>query len=380
VKTLLCDPSGRLSPSGASGDLAQAFHVSEALDLTDSRRPPRRVHPAARRALVLSGAMARGAYQAGAVRVLAERGWGFHRLVGMGAGALNATIAAVGLACERFEHAANVITELWQSDASSRVLAMLCRKGLVGEHEHGDEEVSRLVCDALQRVVETADEEQPERALGLTLVMTGISKARPRELLGAPVHFSHEDLLDRASWPRLAQAVIASAKFPDVIAFMRENDVPPIDSTDADAMPIHHVVQDAAIDEIVVILGRGMQGDSERQREEFENNDALVDCVVDAKIINTINQLERMNSQVRAELTRCTLSVGPNMSSVFMRGTRRRIEGRLGHRYRPVILVQPKSALRETALDMLGSRTIRDEHLYRGQEAARASLPVLADR
>ena len=64
-------------------------------------------------ALILGGAVARGAFEVGALSVLAAEGVRFRRIVGTSAGALNAAVFGAGLAMGRAVHAAKVLEYLW---------------------------------------------------------------------------------------------------------------------------------------------------------------------------------------------------------------------------------------------------------------------------
>ena len=69
-------------------------------------------------AVIITGAVAKGPFHAGALTVLAERAMPVASVVGTSAGALNATVFAAGVATGRVKHAARVAQEVWLDHAS----------------------------------------------------------------------------------------------------------------------------------------------------------------------------------------------------------------------------------------------------------------------
>ncbi len=69
-------------------------------------------------ALVLSGAVAKGAFQAGVLEELARARMPIARIVAASAGAMNGAAFAAGLRFGRVELAAEVIVETWLRDAT----------------------------------------------------------------------------------------------------------------------------------------------------------------------------------------------------------------------------------------------------------------------
>src|SRR5262245_53097162 len=65
-------------------------------------------------ALVLAGAVAKGAYEAGALKIIAERGIPVRRIVAASSGALNGVAYSAGVRARRELQAARELVELWR--------------------------------------------------------------------------------------------------------------------------------------------------------------------------------------------------------------------------------------------------------------------------
>jgi NTE family protein len=71
-----------------------------------------------RAALVLAGAVVKGAFEAGALEVIASRGVSVRRIVAASSGALNGTAFAAGVRARRELDVARDLVEVWENDAS----------------------------------------------------------------------------------------------------------------------------------------------------------------------------------------------------------------------------------------------------------------------
>ncbi len=68
-------------------------------------------------AIVLAGAVTKGAFEAGALQVVAERGIAVRRIVAASSGALNGTAYAAGVRARRERAAARELREVWENQA-----------------------------------------------------------------------------------------------------------------------------------------------------------------------------------------------------------------------------------------------------------------------
>src|SRR5258708_36685603 len=64
-------------------------------------------------ALVLSGAVAKGAFGVGAIGVFAAKGWPIRRIAATSSGALTAAVLGAGVATGQLDHASEIARSLW---------------------------------------------------------------------------------------------------------------------------------------------------------------------------------------------------------------------------------------------------------------------------
>ena len=69
-------------------------------------------------AIVLAGGVAKGAFEAGAIKVLVEHGIKFAQVVGTSSGALNAILLAAAIRADREREAMADLLSLWRDEAS----------------------------------------------------------------------------------------------------------------------------------------------------------------------------------------------------------------------------------------------------------------------
>lgn len=165
-------------------------------------------------ALVLAGAVAKGAFEAGVTSELATRGIVFDRFVGTSAGALSATLLAAGAAVGRFEYAARKLEELWRDRAWvwSFLNPTLALGGISSTRR-----VESMVVEALRDVVVHAGPRPASlHRTKLTLVTTDLCGSVDQgELTHEDEHeYREAALVDERRWKEIASVAAASAAFP----------------------------------------------------------------------------------------------------------------------------------------------------------------------
>lgn len=182
--------------------------------------------------LVLAGAVAQGGFEAGALGMLAQKNptMRIRRIAGTSSGALNAAVAAVGVATRQFGKAAEVLQKMWAAEACLGQIAKMGPHSLWEElsiwlHLRGVLETTQLenlVKEAIAEVISGWDGKTTDDVT-LTLVTTNLNATEPRNgvplaRFEQPVVFRKKDLLDRECPDRLAKAAAASATFPVLFA------------------------------------------------------------------------------------------------------------------------------------------------------------------
>jgi predicted acylesterase/phospholipase RssA len=230
-----------------------------------------------RRALVLTGGVAKGAFEAGVLARLVEAGVRFDSVVGTSAGALSGLLLAHGAAAERLGEAAKSIEHLWRDEASLFRFASPALADLI----------SRTALSRTDRVVDLLRSYTPplarvERAIDFVCVATDargyLERAPGRAdawLAGfeTAFRFSSNDFCDEGALSLARRAAVASAAFPVLFAPVEmppgyERHVIPDGGCDdcirdrsgafydgglRNNNPIKYALEAGAIDEVVVV-------------------------------------------------------------------------------------------------------------------------------
>jgi predicted acylesterase/phospholipase RssA len=216
-------------------------------------------------AIVIGGAVAKGAFAAGALAVLTEKltakGTPIRRLVGTSSGALNATMLAAGVRAGDPVGAAQKLTHLREEKANvwgiiePDLLSWLHGRGLSG---------TRRIIGLLKAECPTAVASPPV-PVSLRIVVTplaGVDKKgrlrsvdRPRTSFEHVERFEGADLDDKEKRERIFQAAAASAAFPFAFEPVALQDVGPcVDGGVVNNTPIGEAIdQDPEIDIVYVI-------------------------------------------------------------------------------------------------------------------------------
>ncbi|MEI9952779.1 MAG: patatin-like phospholipase family protein [Pseudomonadota bacterium] len=119
-------------------------------------------------ALVLAGAVAKGAFEAGVLSVLAERGERISMLVATSAGSLNAAVYATGVRCGREKRAAEVLQRLWMEQGDwQHIVDFSFLDALAGRGLSSIAALQNIVERGMQNVAESSESNfRGEPALG----------------------------------------------------------------------------------------------------------------------------------------------------------------------------------------------------------------------
>ena len=318
--------------------------------------------------LVLSGAVAQGAFEAGALRTLARKRPRVVRIAGTSSGALNATIAAAGVATGRLEKAAEVLAELWLDDGSWQHIADLPFKDWL--HLRGAFDTKRLqglVRKALAEVV--GDWKGQPTPVGLTLVTTNLN-ALPRDrgqiplpTYEQPLRFQAAQLVDPEQWGRLATAAAASATFPGLFSPTSFDGAPCIDGGAVNNAPIAYVLEDPPDVETVVVV---TTESPEIPAEASLGGPALVaraaSALINERIAYDLTQALKVNEQYQA-VARALDAAGVSAE------TKDRVLQATGYRPVDLWLVQPDRPLPGDAFSGFLHRDQRSAYIDAGEAA-----------
>jgi NTE family protein len=328
-------------------------------------------------ALILAGAVAKGAFEAGALAVLAARGVRFDRIVSSSAGSLNGLVFAAGTRVGRPVDVAESLVVLWSERARwSRVFdfdgaALFSRRGV----STGDK-VRELLLEETGRWLD--DFSGTRVPIELRLVVTlldgtveplGPGRATTFERV---LRFRGEDLDSAATRPRVIEAALASAAFP--LMFL-PIDLGPglglaVDGGAVDNAPIREAISGSDIDRVYVVSTDPPEVPPVTRASGEALVSRLADILVGERLFRDMAEAYEVNRALAAlaALVNGGVLTGEQLDRVkgaLRWSDRRPIE---------IVPIRPSRPLRGGAFSGFFSRETRLDYIRLGREAAEAAL------
>jgi NTE family protein len=342
----------------------------------DSAHPPR---PRAV-AIILAGAVTKGAFEAGVLQVLARRGITVERIVAASSGALNGAVFAAGVRARRERAAAAELVELWENHGGFRDVLhfslpdILCLRGISDQKN-----LYALLRDSV--LPSTGADLAPIELHLITAPLRGYEGS----VLGEPsttytrvVRFGGEWFDEQAALDRVLTAATASAALPILYTAVELPGLGPcVDGGLVANTPIRFAYGDddgASIDAILVIaatpafLGRPLA--SYRGMDLVAH---VIDMVFSEWLYQDLRESRARNEQHRAidELFRKQGWSLPEAHAAL--GWERR-------RVIPILSIRPVTSLPGTLFSGLTDASLRREYIAAGAQRARDVLDRLGWR
>lgn len=324
-------------------------------------------------ALVLAGAVAKGAFEAGVLSVLAERGIAIDAIVATSAGALNAAVYATGVRFGNERLAADVLSALWSDKAEWRQVLSPSLKGIFGKRGLSTTKaLQRIVSDGMDSVAGAPS--SGKQLVSLQLVTTTL-RGKLHEPKGVPATtFEHvlkltaTDFDDAAGRIKVAHAAVASGAFPLLFVPVDVDGVGPcIDGGAVNNTPISWAV-DAGAERVIVVTGNPLEIPPE-PLAGAKLVGKQVDITINERLFRDLLQARRVNQKLR------DVDLALEQLPEPQRGTARAaVHGALG--WSPLLIteIRPDEPLEGDAFSGLSDRTQRLSYLEAGRQAARRVL------
>ena len=208
-------------------------------------------------AIILSGALAKGAFEAGALQVITKNpDLKIKSIVATSSGALNATALAAGLTSGRVERAMNALVDTWIERGSwYNILEFSLNKIINRQGISNSERLRRLIRLTVEKFV-TADLHPIELKIVLTQLSghTGFIDGKPNTTFEAVAEFNHLDFYNLKRRERIYNAACASAAFPGLFAPVEvEGFGACYDGGLVNDTPIKYALESQHIDRIIII-------------------------------------------------------------------------------------------------------------------------------
>ncbi|HUJ62161.1 MAG TPA: patatin-like phospholipase family protein [Kofleriaceae bacterium] len=171
-------------------------------------------------AVVLAGAVAKGAFEAGAIHELGARDVEILRVVGASSGALNGTVLARSVAARSCAQGAAMLVELWQDKASWTGVFHASLRELARRDGVSDRGKILALLREYVPVIDIADPAQVNLRL-LVAALDGVTGAigdHPATTYESLCEFGTADFTARDALDRVFDAATASSAFPLVFA------------------------------------------------------------------------------------------------------------------------------------------------------------------
>jgi NTE family protein len=323
-------------------------------------------------AIVLSGGVAKGAFEAGAIDVFVEHGIKLTQVVGTSSGALNAILLAAAIRAGREREAMPDLLNLWREEASwMRVFHFTVRDALRRRALSDSSKLLHLMRTEIPKVAIAAV--NPVR---LHLVVTAIDGVPNR--LGSErattfegvCSFEGHEFDTEPGRERIYAAAAASAAFPVVFRPVEVEGIGPCyDGAIVNDTPLKLAIEGGA-DRVIVIAPYPAEFKPRPMAGGIEMITHLVDMLTHERLFRDLLQAEKTNASIE------------RLRSLVIRGdlTNEQVDTilrELAIRPIEVVTIRPPAELEGNAFAGFAERKLREAYLSAGQAAARGVLPSL---
>jgi NTE family protein len=323
--------------------------------------------PPATTGVVLAGGVAKGAFEAGALDALIERGVRLSQVVGASSGALNATLLAAGIRAGRARDATQRLIALWRDDARwMRFLHLSLRDLFERSGVSDSKDILQLLGEEVPRIATAAS--SPVRLRIVVAALRGVVReidGRPATTFEGVLSFADRDFDDGAARERIYNAAAASSAFP---LLFHPVDVPGLgpccDGGAVNNTPIQLATQDG-LDEVIVISPYPALFGATPALHGIELASRLVDILIQERVYRDLQLARSTNddiARVAALVTDGTLSSG-QLTAVLR-----------ALRAKPlrIVTIRPAAELPGNAFAGFLHRDLREEYIDAGRAAALA--------
>jgi NTE family protein len=332
-------------------------------------------------AVVLAGAVAKGAYEAGVLRALARTDVRIARVVAASSGALTGTVLAAAVRTGDLIGGAERIAALWRDHAEWNEVFHLSFRELVKRDGVSDQK--RLLALLRDHIAPSQpDHPQPVNlrvVVGALAGREGSIGRRPATTFEAICDFHGDDFASRAGIERVFQTAVASAAFPIVFAPVDVEGVgPSIDGGCVNNTPVKWALDGAIGAELdaVVVIASSVEHRTAPAAEITGLTPLvshLAEMLIDERLYRDLREAEQVNTALDqlGRLARTGVLDAAQLRSVVdaLGWSRRRVV--------EIIAIRPDQPLRGNAFEAFFDRDRRSEYLAAGFERG---LEVLAGR
>ncbi len=330
-------------------------------------------------ALVLAGAVAKGAFQAGVLEQIAQAKLSIVRIVAASAGALNAGVFAAGIRYGRIELATEILTETWVRDAHWWKFLRPSLSGVLRGGLSSSREMATVVARALTHVVRGST--PPIADITLQLVVAALqgmpAESGPHGSATGDTTFEHimefsGPSFDSADGRRaVVMATMASAAFPLLFTPVHLDGIGYcVDGGAVNNTPVSYGLDSPEVRRVIVVTDNARQLVDQAPPRGFELVGRVLEMLVNERLVRDLVQSRKVNEKL-ARVESLTRSWG------LSKAQRAELREALGWRAVELIEIRPEQPLAGTPFSGLADRGLREQYIDAGRVAGAAALARL---
>ncbi|HEX8953904.1 MAG TPA: patatin-like phospholipase family protein [Polyangia bacterium] len=325
--------------------------------------------PASKTAVVLAGGVAKGAFEAGALDVLIERGVRMSQVVGTSSGSLNATLLAAGIRAGRERDATQRLMSLWRDDASwMRVFHFSLRDVVARTGISDSSEILTLLRREIPLMATAAL--HPVRLRIVVAALRGVAGSiggGPATTFEGVLGFSDGDFDADGDRERIYQAAAASSAFP---LLFHPVDVAPLgpcyDGGAVNNTPIQLAAAEG-LDEVILISPYPAVFSSMPALEGVELVSPLVDILIHERVYRDLKAADAANVTIeRLQALAAAGTLGPEQLDAVL--------ATLKLRPLRIVAIRPPIELEGNSFTGFLHKRLREDYIAAGRAAALAAL------
>jgi NTE family protein len=321
--------------------------------------------------IVLAGGVVKGAFEAGALKVLAEYGVPVSHVVAASSGALNGIVYAAAIRAGRQDEAANRLASLWLEHGDWCHMLDWSAKDIV--RGTAVSTTDRLV-ELMRREVEALASSPPRHPVALTLVTTAFNgETRPVDCEATTTFERKQTFCESAFDTRqgrhhIYEFAAASAAFPGLFAPVEIEHVGPcLDGGFVNNSPIGAAIDQGA-ERVILIAPSPAEVPHRQLAGGIGFVSQLADILVGERLSRDLRQTMRINDILIAlDQLAC--------DGAFSTEQIETVKNVLGWRSEvELISIRPPVELPGSAFSGLSNRSLRAEYIAAGYVAARLAV------
>jgi NTE family protein len=321
--------------------------------------------------LILAGGVVKSAFEAGAIKVLTDRGVLPSHVLCASSGALNGVLFAAAIRAGRERAAADQLERLWIEEADVRHGIDFSLRTIV--RRQGIATSDKLVA-LMRREVEPLAALPVVREVTFTVVITSFNgrtlpiEGQPTTTFECEQTFGAADFGSKVERERMYQVCAASGAFPILYAPVEVSGIGPcIDGGAVNNSPIGIAIE-AGADRVVLIAPTAAKLPAPGAGSGFDLISQLAEILIGERLFRDLRQTA-MTNQVLAELERMVtsgqLTAAQGAAIEELLGSKRRVE---------LISIRPPTPLEGNVFSGLINEKLRSDYVAAGRAAAAAAL------